>query len=75
MYNLKSKKDREENIKEVFKVDIDLNNKTILVIDDILTTGATVKEIVQEIRKKYRVKKIYVFTISVVNNFLIKEPD
>lgn len=75
MYNLKSKEDREENIKEVFKVDIDLNNKSILVVDDILTTGATVKEIVKEIRKTYRVKKIYVFTISVVNNFLLKEPD
>ncbi len=36
-----SKKERLENTKDIFKTSGNLNNKKILVIDDILTTGAT----------------------------------
>jgi competence protein ComFC len=49
-YNL-SKKEREENLKDAFTL---LNNKfnfPILLIDDISTTGTTIKEIIKEFKK------------------------
>ena len=73
MYELKSSSERDKNVKDAFKIEFDLTDKNILIVDDILTTGATVKEIAREIRKLYKVKGIYVFSIAVANRFLMNE--
>ena len=39
-----SRTQREKNIKEVFSCKKDLSNKRILLVDDIITTGATISE-------------------------------
>jgi ComF family protein len=57
-----SPKERETNLKGAFKAD-EHNYKSVLLVDDIYTTGSTVKEICKELRKS-GVKAIYVLTIA-----------
>ena len=64
MYGLKGKKERIENLDRAFYINVDLTGKTILLVDDILTTGATIEEITREIEKKYIIKNIFVFTVA-----------
>lgn len=73
MYLFKGKEKRKENLLGAFEIDENLNEKTVLIVDDILTTGATVEEIEKEIRKKYRIKEIYVFTIALSSERSLKE--
>lgn len=51
MHTLLDEKLREENIKDSFHIDskIDLRNKKILLVDDIITTGSTLREIKKSI--------------------------
>ena len=51
MYNLK-KPERIENLKDAFEVDKkEFHNKKLLIIDDIITTGTTLSEIIKELKK------------------------
>lgn len=63
-----SKEERIKNLKGVFKVnDSDyINNKNIILIDDVITTGATISEC-KNILKKSGAKKIIVLTIAKSN--------
>ena len=63
-----SKAEREINILGAFEVTNknDIENKNILLIDDVLTTGATVKEC-SKILRKYNVNKVTVLTIAKSN--------
>lgn len=70
MYELKTQEERYINIKNAFKINKDLRGKKILIIDDILTTGATVGEIVEEIRKSCGIQDIIVFSLTVAQSFL-----
>ena len=57
-----NKVDRQQELKNVFtlnKNEYNLNNKKVLIIDDIFTTGATVNEI-SKILKLNGVRKIFV---------------
>ena len=45
-----SAEEREKNIKGVFKYAGDLSGKTVILIDDIVTTGGTIRECVRELR-------------------------
>lgn len=57
-------KDRQENVKDAFKlIDKSVKNKNILLIDDVYTTGATVKEVCRVLNKA-KVNKIYVLTLA-----------
>ncbi|MGO2118654.1 MAG: ComF family protein [Fusobacterium sp.] len=69
MSKLKNIYARHFNIKSSFTVPFNTSNKNILIVDDILTTGNTVKEIIKEIYKKGTPDSIFVFSISAANSF------
>ena len=54
---------REENVKGVFSLEGDPEGKTILLVDDVLTTGATVNECTRVLLKG-GARKIDVFTVA-----------
>ena len=60
-----NKEQREENAKGVYEIKNNqrVNNKRILLIDDIYTTGSTVREC-SKILNKVNPKKIGIFTIA-----------
>ncbi|MBR2704822.1 MAG: ComF family protein [Clostridia bacterium] len=60
-----SKEDRINNIRDAFYIKnrIDLTNKTVILLDDIYTTGSTVGECIK-VLKTLNYKSIYVFTIA-----------
>ncbi len=63
-----TKKQREKNLKDAFCFTFDgLKNKNILLIDDISTTGATLKEIIKEIQKNCN-NNITALVLSIPNN-------
>jgi ComF family protein len=43
-------KERTENIRHAFECEIDLTGKTILVVDDVMTTGATLNELARTLK-------------------------
>lgn len=47
-----SKQQRSKNVQDVFSCDVDLTGKTIAVIDDIVTTGQTIKEASKQLKLK-----------------------
>ena len=55
--------ERIENVKNVFKITKDVNNKKVLLIDDIYTTGATVNEC-SKLLKKAGATNVTVFTVA-----------
>lgn len=72
MYKFLNQEEREKNIKNVFKNrDLDLDGKNLLIVDDIVTTGATIKEIMKELRRKNTPREIYVFSVAVSRIFKI----
>ena len=62
MYNL-SKNDRKRNVKGVFSVNRNLKGLKILIVDDILTTGATLSEVALEMKRK-GANSVYALTVA-----------
>lgn len=64
MYTILSKEKREKNILNAFEIigSKNLNNKNIMIFDDIITTGATTKEFEKMLRKKWNINKLIVFS-------------
>lgn len=60
-------KERLINLKDVFKVSGNIKDKTILLIDDVFTTGSTVNEC-SRVLKKAGAKEVYVFCFCVVTD-------
>jgi competence protein ComFC len=62
---IKSKKSRLKNVRNVFLTakQVDIKNKTIILIDDVITTGATLKEACR-VLKKAGVNKVYALTLA-----------
>jgi len=60
-----SKKEREKNILKAFSVEKpeEINGKSIMILDDVFTTGATVEECAKELIKS-RAKNIFVLTLA-----------
>jgi ComF family protein len=54
---------RQYNVKNAFKIRTDLKGKNVLLVDDVFTTGATVRECVREL-KKAGAKKIGVLVVA-----------
>lgn len=83
MHKLLNEKLREENIRGSFKIDSNLNlkNKKILLVDDIITTGSTLREIkksilntLREEEKEYCSKtKIVVFCLAAAREIKINK--
>lgn len=70
MYKFLNMRDRQSNIRNVFKNrDLDIENKNILLVDDIVTTGATIKEIIKELKKTGTPNEIFIFSIAVSKIF------
>lgn len=63
-----SRKERRKNVEDCFKVNNKavVKDKTILLVDDVFTTGSTCDEISKEL-KKHHAKEVYVLTISHAN--------
>jgi len=51
MYALKDNEKREKNVEKAFKNSLNLENKNVLIVDDIVTSGATINSISEELRK------------------------
>jgi len=66
---LKNNNARHLNIKSSFSIPFNISNKNILIIDDIITTGNTVKEIKKEILKKGKPNSIFIFSIAAAKSF------
>ncbi len=66
-----SVKERETIITSAFNIDKkylnELENKNILIIDDVLTTGTTVNEISKELKLKVNCKSVNILTIAKVH--------
>lgn len=77
MFEILKEEERISNIKDSFYVDdsIELDGKNILVFDDIVTTGATFKEIKKVIEKKFKPGKIVFFSITAAKYSLHKGVD
>lgn len=70
MYKFLNEEKRKENIYKAFQnKGLDLNGKTILIVDDIVTTGSTIKEMIKELTKKSTPKQIYIFSFAVSKIF------
>lgn len=70
MYGLNSEFERRKNIKSAFKNEnVNILDKNILIVDDIVTTGSTIKEMIKEITKYEKPKDIYVFSIAISKSF------
>ena len=58
-----SKDERSYNLKGAFKFDGDLSGKSVLIIDDLITTGNTVKEMAK-VLEKANVKEVTALAIT-----------
>ena len=69
MYKIKNHMERKQNIKNAFKITKDYSQKNILIVDDIVTTGTTLKELEKELLENQRAKKVVFFTLTVVREY------
>ena len=72
MYTLKDNKKREKNVQSAFKNNLNLENKNVLIVDDIVTSGATINSISEELRKNNENINIKVFSIAIARHFIKK---
>lgn len=65
-FKILNKADRIKEIKGVYAIGTpyNLDNKNILVVDDITTTGTTFTEIARAIKEKYPTAKVYGFSLG-----------
>lgn len=73
MYSLKDNEKREKNVEKAFKNSLNLENKNVLIVDDIVTSGATVHSISEELRKNNENVNIKVFSIAIARHFIMCE--
>ncbi|MBS9784559.1 MAG: ComF family protein [Oceanivirga sp.] len=61
------------NILNSFNVKgLNLDNKNVLIFDDIITSGATVNEIKKQLKKEYKNIKINIYGIAISNQYIRK---
>ncbi|MGL5796872.1 MAG: ComF family protein [Cetobacterium sp.] len=69
MYKIKESNEREKNVKNAFDIEQNYSGKNILIVDDIVTTGSTLRELERELREKHRVEKVVFFTLAAVRQY------
>ncbi|NME35704.1 MULTISPECIES: ComF family protein [Fusobacterium] len=69
MSHLLDKNSRKFNINKAFYIPFQVENKNILIIDDVITTGNTIRELKKEIKNRGKVKSITVFSFSMASSF------
>ena len=72
MYALKDNEKREKNVEKAFKNSLNLENKNVLIVDDIVTSGATINSISEELRKDNENINIKVFSIAIARHFIME---
>ena len=70
MYTLKDNEKREKNVESAFKNNLNLEDKNVLIVDDIVTSGATIYSISEELRKDNENINIKVFSIAIARHFI-----
>ena len=70
MYTLKDNEKREKNVEKAFKNSLNLENKNVLIVDDIITSGATINSISEELRRDNENINIKAFSIAVARHFI-----
>ena len=72
MNSLTSLNERVKNIKDAFKIiSEEPIEKDILIIDDILTSGSTLRELARTIKEKYPKKNLIGLTVSAGDTYSI----
>ena len=72
MYTLKDNEKKEKNVESAFKNNLNLEDKNVLIVDDIVTSGATIYSISKELRKDNENINIKVFSIAIARHFIKK---
>lgn len=72
MHSIESYKKREKNVEKAFFSDLDLSNKKILLVDDIVTSGATIRAISEELERRNKNIDIKVFSIAISRKYIAK---
>ncbi|MEG1978083.1 MAG: phosphoribosyltransferase family protein [Cetobacterium sp.] len=72
MYHLNNIEKRCENIKGAFSIKEDYSGKKILIVDDIVTSGATMMELKKELESTQKVAGVILFTLTVVRKYFKK---
>ena len=60
----------EKNVESAFKNNLNLEDKNVLIVDDIVTSGATIYSISEELRKDNENINIKVFSIAIARHFI-----
>ena len=72
MYSLKDKEKREKSVEKAFKNSLNLENKNVLIVDDIVTSGATIYSMSEELKKDNENINIKVFSIAMARHFIME---
>lgn len=70
MYGITDYKKREKNVSNVFESSLNLKNKKVLLIDDIVTSGATIRNIKKELEKNNKNIEIKIFSLAIARKFI-----
>lgn len=72
MHGISEKNLRKLNVKSAFRCDFPTKSKNILIVDDIITTGATVFKMIKAIKEAGEPENIYIFSLSAAPSFYKK---
>ncbi|MGL4947343.1 MAG: ComF family protein [Cetobacterium sp.] len=69
MYKIKDNIERAKNVEKAFNIKKNYYSKKILIVDDIITTGSTLKELEKELKEKHNAEKVVFFTLAAVRQY------
>lgn len=73
MHSLLDKKLRKENVSGSFESELAVEGRNILIVDDIVTTGSTIREVIKTLEKNGRPRKVIVFTFALASTALVND--